>query len=123
MIEGILLLLVLLVVVWILIRSLSVGIKYYEETVKGERPTNFFSPKPCERCGKLTSWTARLTSFRQSLLGGWTCPACGSEYDQVGNLRIARSLDAHLRDARTRSKKRKTLRIDESTPVEKVIDE
>ena len=123
MIEWILLLLVSLVLVWILIRSTLIALKYYEATLKGERPGNIFAVKACERCGKFTSWTARLTSCKEFLLGGWTCPRCMSEYDQIGNVLVARSLDAHLRDAKSRSKTRKRLSNDDRSPIEKVIDQ
>lgn len=111
--------------VWAIIRAVSVLIKYSNELAKGNRPSLFPRTIDCERCDKQIAKSKRLKSFRDYLFGGWACPNCGSEYDQLNNLRIARAHDGHLRDSRRRARH---LRVnvatpDDRTPVERLIDE
>jgi hypothetical protein len=38
----------------------------------------------CPTCGEVQPAVRRPTSFRQMLLGGWTCTKCGTEIDRHG---------------------------------------
>lgn len=38
----------------------------------------------CPHCGTPTPRFCKPTSFRQAMLGGWTCQACGTDMDRQG---------------------------------------
>jgi hypothetical protein len=42
----------------------------------------------CARCGTEQPETRRPTSFRQAMLGGYTCAKCGAELDARGRERL-----------------------------------
>ena len=41
----------------------------------------------CPRCGTVQERIRKPASWRQAMLGGWTCPKCGAELDRRGNER------------------------------------
>lgn len=110
---------------WLLLRSIIYLVKFSDDWAKGNRPNFLTSRLTCERCETRVSRGERIRSFREYFLGGWTCPNCGSEYDQIDNLRFARSHDEHLRDLKKRdSKKRKVETLnDGKSRVQRLIDE
>ncbi|MBK6751289.1 MAG: hypothetical protein IPG67_15155 [Acidobacteria bacterium] len=113
------------IVIWAVIRVLAHLSAYSNERAKGSRPAIFPKTSFCERCEKNIPRTKRLKSVGDHLFGGWACPKCGSEYDLLGNVRVARSHDGHLRDSQRRAKrKRKTdVSFHAETPTGRSIDE
>lgn len=110
---------------WAVLRGLMHLISYTNAVAKGGRPKLFPNTSYCERCEKDIPRTKRLKSLNDRVFGGWACPKCGSEYDTLGNVRVARSHDGHLRDSRRRAKRKRipVLSEDNKTPVERLIDE
>lgn len=94
-------------VLWLLIRGTSFGLNYWKEYLNGAQPSVFPRPRECSRCDGALPLFTRLRSFREFLLGGWTCPTCESEFDQLGNIRVARAWNANLRDLKARTKRKK----------------
>jgi hypothetical protein len=110
---------------WLLLRGAVYLLKFSEEFVKGNRPSFLSRIQNCPRCeAKLKPFT-RKVSFKQLLFGGWTCPECGSEFDQMNNVRVARAFDAHLMDFRARKRHGKSLpgASDDKSPIERVFEE
>ncbi len=116
---------IVLVSGWLLIRGIFFLLKYSEQWINHARPKVFPRPRECPRCEQPIGRFERLNSVRELLLGGWTCPKCGSEFDQLDNIRIARAWNAHLRDLSKRSRRADIDRgrKDGRTPVERLIDE
>lgn len=112
-------------VVWAVLRGLVHLISYTNAVAKGGRPDFFPNTSYCDRCEKNIPRTKRLKSFQDRIFGGWACPKCGSEFDTLGNVRVARSHDGHLRDSRRRARRKKIaiLSEDNKTPLERLIDE
>jgi len=100
-------------------------VMYSERWMTYGRPKVFPRPRKCPRCDNRIGRFDRPRSLRQLLLGGWSCRACGSEFDQLNNCRIARAWNAHLRDLTDRSEREAVLEAsrDPRSPVQKVIDE
>lgn len=46
-----------------------------------------FDPVKCPRCGTQQAAFRRPASFRQAMLGGFTCPNCGCDMDRQGKER------------------------------------
>ena len=126
MLELILFFVLALIASWVLIRGTVFWIKYSEEWIRNSRwPSVFPRLVDCPRCERPIGRLARSRSFREVLLGGWTCPKCGSEFDQLDNIRIARAWNAHLRDFEQRSLNEAAVRDrnDKRSPVERLFEE
>lgn len=124
MIESALQILLIFVGLLVLLRLSIFGIKYSEQAIRGFRPKVLSWNRFCTRCEQEIGRFECVFSVKELLLGGWSCPRCGSEFDQVNELRIPHSIDAHLRDpvARSHGRKRRSLQSGKS-PVERIIEE
>lgn len=122
-----LLALVLLVLVTlIIVRGSAFVIKYSEAWAKqGKRPKVLPRPSKCPRCGQRLRRFERILGIRNLVVGGWTCPGCGSEFDLLDNVKTAHAWNASLRDAETRRKAeiRRERENDGRTPVQKLFDD
>ena len=109
----------------LLVRGTLFMIKYSEEWIKNGRPTVFPRPKRCPRCDRRIRRSERMRSFTEVFLGGWSCPGCGSEFDQLDNVRVARAWNASLRDLKKREREVRLLNraTDDRTPVERLFDD
>ena len=98
---------------------------YFREWWRDSRPKVFPRPAFCPRCERPIVKFGRLRSFQQLLFGGWSCVGCGSEFDQLDKVRVARAWNAHLidHDRRSRSDEEISKRNDSRTPVERLIDD
>ena len=125
MLLTILVFLAALVALALLIRSTVFLVKYTQEWIGNARPEVFPRPTRCPRCHQRLGRFERMRTFAEVLFGGWSCPGCGSEFDQLDNIRLARAWNAHLRDAKKRLRTEGHHRSmeDDRTPVERLIDE
>lgn len=110
---------------WAVLRGLVHLIAYTNAIATGSSPNFVPNTSFCERCEKDIPRTKRLKSLNDRVFGGWACLKCGSEHDTLGNVRVARSHDGHLRDSRRRAKRKRipVISADNKTPLERVIDE
>jgi ribosomal protein S27AE len=106
-------------------RSSMFLLMYFGQWFKGGRPKVFPRPRECPRCGQPVGRFERINSIAKVLLGGWACPRCGSEFDQLNNTRIARAWNANLRDLEERSalEAKESRREDSRSPVQRMLDE
>ena len=109
----------------LLIRSMLFSFKYLGEWIRNSRPSVFPRPNRCPRCEREITRFDRMRSFRNIVLGGWSCPGCGSEFDQLDYIQIARAWNAHLHDfeKRDRKKELENSKSDDRTPVQRLLDE
>ena len=125
----------LLAIIGLIIGGLAIGLlirwtiffmKYTAEWINtGQRPDVFPRPHRCPRCEARVASRHKLRSLREAILGGWTCPGCGSVFDQLDRALVARAWNAHLRDSRVRLRREhsRELSEDSRSPVQKLIDE
>lgn len=109
----------------LLLRGTILLVMYLVARLRNSRGDILLSPSQCSRCDRPIGRFEGVRTFHELLLGGWTCPGCGSEFDQLGDVRVARSINAHLRDRRDRAD-REALRdsmADDRTPVEKLFED
>jgi hypothetical protein len=118
-------LIAILVATFLLLRGSAFAIKYLEQWSSEARPHVFPRPSRCSRCGQHLGRMSRLRTFNQWVLGGWTCPGCGSEFDQLDRILIARAWNAHLRDSKARMRREDLIETarDGKSPVQKLFDE
>lgn len=115
----------LIVAGWLLIRGAVFSIKYLVYKARGNRSPVFPLPSECCRCDQPLPYFSNLMSFRHVVLGGWACPSCGSEFDQLGNVKKARAWGANIRDLKKRRGTRKVRRVEDEqkSPIERVFEE
>lgn len=124
MIENVLIFIFTAAGAWLALRFVAFAIKYSEQAAKGSRPKLLAWNRYCPRCEQTVKRFDRVFSVKELLFGGWTCPQCGTEFDQVNEVRIARSIDAHLRDPVSRSYGRMHLNYPpEKSRVDLIIEE
>lgn len=109
----------------VLVRLIVQTLRYSEYRMKGENIAFFDTSTKCVRCETPVSVTTVRRTPKQVLFGGWSCPRCGSEFDQLGTIRVARSYDAHLRDIKRREEAFEfpTSNEDGLSPVQRLLDE
>ena len=114
-----------LILVGLILRGGMFLLKYSEQWANHARPRVFPRPTECPRCEQPVGRFERLRSFSELVLGGWTCPRCGSEFDQLDNIRLARAWNANLRDLEQRATNEKSIRSsdDTATPVQKLFED
>src|SRR5215218_1053009 len=117
--------LVTILLVFMAFRGLVFSLMYVGQWIRYRRPKIFPRPSICPRCELPLGRFQSPKSLKEFFLGGWTCRKCGSEFDQLDNIRIARAWNAHLRDNESRSLE---ARIDEAvgddrSPVERMFEE
>gem|GEM_PF-5570626 len=110
---------------WVMLRLVIYFIKWSEERTKGNDLPFIARDRFCARCDRKVARSKRLISWNEIIFGGWSCPYCGSEYDQVGQLSFARADVAHLRGSRNHQHIPDTVldHVNDKTPVERLIDE
>ncbi|HKP70697.1 MAG TPA: hypothetical protein VJV05_15525 [Pyrinomonadaceae bacterium] len=125
MLFAIIALILAFIVTILAIRGTVFLLKYTAAWMTDRRPEVFPRPTRCPRCTQSIGRFERLRSFREVVLGGWTCPGCGSEFDQLDNALVARAWNAHLRDAKNRLRLEDQLEAahDTRSPVEKLLDD
>src|SRR5690348_4910635 len=104
MLFALTLLFIFTLVGWLFIRGTVFAVKYFEHRVRGNRSPVFPLPRECSRYEAAFGRFSSLMSFREFVLVGWTCPTCGSEFDQLGNVTRARAWGANLRDLKNRGR-------------------
>ena len=114
-----------LIGLWLLIRGVGYSLKYFEVRARGVTLGPFGRNSRCSRCDRSIPFFSRRRSVRELVFGGWTCPKCGSEIDQLGIVRLARARDEHLRDFSKRDRVKQIVEEakDGRSPIERVIDE
>jgi hypothetical protein len=122
MLFALLITLLFVITTWILIRVGFHLFRYAEQMARGNSPILFRSVKTCERCNTELPRFSKKVSAKQLFIGGWTCPHCGSEFDQLNNVTVARAFGAHLRDSKTPRLDR-TENWNDKSPIERVFDE
>ena len=117
--------LIALLLVWIGVRGSVFSLMYVGQWIRYRRPNIFPRPTVCPRCELPRGRFQSPKSLKEVVLGGWTCRGCGSEFDPLDNIRIARAWNAHLRDNETRSLKARgdEATRDERSPVELLFEE
>ena len=114
-----------LIGVLLVIRTSAFLLTYFGQWIRDRRPKLVPRPRECPRCAQPVGRFERTNSFAKVLLGGWACPRCGSEFDQLNNIRIARAWNANLRDLELRSAQeaKASRRDDDRSPVQRMLDE
>ena len=100
-------------------------VKYLREWMRNSRPEIFARASRCPRCDQRLRAFERLRSLRGIVLGGWTCPGCGSEFDQFDSIQVAHAWNANLRDFKKRARtKELTDSIEDGrSPVQRLFDD